>query len=235
MSSAPCVFPTAARDAERLARSQAPDCPEQLTLSGIKHCGVRSRAWRSCGGSRLTPRVHWLRTQVPSNLLGQGALPTMIAHRHLAPLTLFLAVFATSASASRSMLEPVAPKDPLNTLAQARGPINTLAELSQALRRCWRWPPANETTPGMQFTMQVSFKSNGELFGDRIIYQSQDISDKERALYADAMHQALKRCSPLSVSTSLGEAIAGRPMIIEIHDTQQQRHDDQPVTPSRPR
>jgi hypothetical protein len=149
----------------------------------------------------------------------------MIAHRPLVTLTLLLAVYATSASASRFVPEPTA-KDSLNALTdaiQARGPINTLAQLSQALRSCWRWPPANETTPGMQFTMQVSFKSNGELFGSRITYQSDDISDNERALYAEAMHQALKRCSPLPVSTSLGEAIAGRPMIIHIRDTQRQR------------
>jgi hypothetical protein len=137
----------------------------------------------------------------------------MISRRSLVTLPLLLALFVTSASASRSEPEPASPQ----------APLNTLDEVSQALHGCWRRPPANGTTPGMQFTMQVSFKSNGELFGDHITYQSKDISDKERALYQDAMYQALKRCSPLSVSASLGEAMAGRPLIISIHDTQRQR------------
>ncbi len=78
-----------------------------------------------------------------------------------------------------------------------------------------------DTTPGMQLTVQISFKSNGELFGDHITYQSPDVSEKERTLYQDAMIQALKRCSPLALSLPLGKAMAGRPLIIRIRDTQQ--------------
>ena len=109
--------------------------------------------------------------------------------------------------------EPAAPKSPLNTIADIR----------KALRSCWQWPPANESRAGMGLTVRVSFKRNGEIFGARITYQSQQVSDEERSLYYRALLAALSRCSPLPLSASLGEAIAGRPMTFHIHDTRQQR------------
>ena len=109
--------------------------------------------------------------------------------------------------------EPVAPK----------GPLNTTADIRQALRGCWQWPPASEARSGMELTVRLSFKRNGEIFGARITYQTPDVSDEERALYYRALLAALARCSPLPLSASLGEAIAGRPMTFHIHDTRQQR------------
>jgi hypothetical protein len=107
--------------------------------------------------------------------------------------------------------------------ARAKGPLNTIADIQQALRACWQWPPASESRSGMALTVRLSFKRNGEIFGARVTYQSQAVSDGERALYHGALLQALTRCSPLSLSESLGEAIAGRPMTFHIHDTRQQR------------
>ena len=109
--------------------------------------------------------------------------------------------------------EPAAPK----------GPLNTMADIRKALRGCWQWPPASESRAGMALTVRVSFKRNGEIFGARITYQSQQVSDEERSLYYRALLAALSRCSPLPLSASLGEAIAGRPMTFHIHDTRQQR------------
>ena len=59
--------------------------------------------------------------------------------------------------------EPGAPKVPLNTLADIR----------QALRGCWRWPPISESRSGMELTVRLSFKRNGEINGmPRITYQT---------------------------------------------------------------
>jgi hypothetical protein len=101
--------------------------------------------------------------------------------------------------------------------------LNTLADVSRALRSCWRWPPLSEAQAGMELTIRVSFKRNGDVFGARITYQTKDVSDKERSIYYAALLEALARCSPLPLSESLGEAIAGRPLTFHIHDTRQQR------------
>ena len=104
-----------------------------------------------------------------------------------------------------------------------QGLLNTIADVGRALRGCWQWPPSSEARSGMELTVRVSFKRNGEVFGARITYQTRSVSDEERGLYQAALLAALSRCSPLPLSESLGEAIAGRPFIFHIHDTRQQR------------
>jgi hypothetical protein len=75
----------------------------------------------------------------------------------------------------------------------------------------------------MEMTVRLSFKRSGEIFGARLTYETASVSDEDRALYHGALLAALKRCSPLPLSESLGAAIAGRPMTFHIHDTRQQR------------
>ena len=120
---------------------------------------------------------------------------------------------AVLALAAPGLAAPVVPK----------GPLNTTADIRQALRGCWQSPPASEARSGMELTVRLSFKRNGEIFGARITYQTPNVSDEERSLYHGALLAALARCSPLPLSASLGEAIAGRPMTFHIHDTRQQR------------
>ena len=101
--------------------------------------------------------------------------------------------------------------------------LNTLADVRRALRTCWQWPPASEARSGMELTVRLSFKRNGEILGARITYQSENVSADERALYHGALLAALSRCTPLPLSAGFGAAIAGRPMTFHIHDTRQQR------------
>ena len=128
-----------------------------------------------------------------------------------AALTLMLLASATSPVAALD--GPGGPKKELNTLA----------DVGKALQSCWRWPPLAEARSGMEFTVLLSFKKNGEIFGARITYQTRGVSDEERSVYYGALLAALSRCSPLPLSESLGAAIAGRPLHFHIHDTRQQR------------
>jgi hypothetical protein len=107
--------------------------------------------------------------------------------------------------------------------AAPKSPLNTLADINRALRSCWRWPPVSQARSGMEFTILLSFKRNGEVFGARITYQSPNVPDEERSIYFAALQAALARCLPLPLSESLGKAIAGRPIRLHIHDTRQQR------------
>jgi hypothetical protein len=104
-----------------------------------------------------------------------------------------------------------------------KGPLNTLADIGNALRGCWKWPPLEQIQSGMQLTIQVSFKRDGQIFGARITHQSRAVAAEERALYHRAMAEALALCSPLPVSESLGNAIAGRPFTFRIIDDRKQR------------
>ena len=104
-----------------------------------------------------------------------------------------------------------------------KGPLNTLADVQHAIRGCWQWPPLGAIRTGMTLTVLLSFKRDGELFGGRITYQTRDVSREERDLYYAALLQMIARCSPLPLSPSLGEAIAGHPFYFRFRDNRKQR------------
>src|SRR5215467_15845383 len=94
-----------------------------------------------------------------------------------------------------------------------QAPINTLTDLEAALQACWVPPPMEQSRPGMQITVLMSFKRNGELFEQpRITFQSKDASDSERASYRTAVAEMLKRCASLPFTQALGNALAGAPL-----------------------
>jgi hypothetical protein len=101
----------------------------------------------------------------------------------------------------------------------SRPPLNTLRDLGSALNACWVPPPLEQALPGMQITVQMSFRRNGALFGHpRITFQSAEASDDERLAYRIAVAEMLKRCAPLPFTESLGHAVAGRPFTMRFVD-----------------
>jgi hypothetical protein len=46
--------------------------------------------------------------------------------------------------------------------AQQRKPLDTLADVKQAIRSCWRWPPINAIRSGMELTVRLSFTAAGD-------------------------------------------------------------------------
>jgi len=105
-------------------------------------------------------------------------------------------------------------------------PINTLSELEAALLNCWEPPPIEQSRPGMQITVLMSFKRNGELFGQpRITFQSGDASDLERTSYRTAVAEMLKRCASLPFTQALGNALAGAPLTMRFVDDRERPPD----------
>ena len=108
----------------------------------------------------------------------------------------------------------------------SRAPINTLNELEAALLDCWVPPPIEQSRPGMQITVLISFKRNGELFGQpRITFQSGDASDAERASYRTAVAETLKRCASLPFTEALGNGMAGEPLAMRFIDDRERPPD----------
>jgi hypothetical protein len=100
-----------------------------------------------------------------------------------------------------------------------QAPLNTLGELGTALRACWVPPPIGQSRAGMQITVQMSFRRNGELFGrPRITFESSGASDDERLAYRIAVAEMLQRCASLPFTDALGNAMAGRPFTIRFID-----------------
>jgi len=105
----------------------------------------------------------------------------------------------------------------------SKAQLNTLEDVKHTIQHCWRWPPARAIRDGMELTVRLSFKRNGEIFGARVTHQSRDVSDDEQFAYYRALVLMMKRCSPLPVTPALGDAIAGRPFFFRFHDTRKQR------------
>jgi hypothetical protein len=118
----------------------------------------------------------------------------------------------SGALATAMLMSSAAAQDP-------RARLNTINDMGAALRACWVPPPLEQSRAGMQITVQMTFKRNGELFGKpRITFESPGASEDERLAYRVAVAQMLKRCTPLPFTDGLGNAVAGRPFTMRFSD-----------------
>jgi hypothetical protein len=93
-----------------------------------------------------------------------------------------------------------------------QAPVSTLTDLEAALLACWVPPPMEQSRLGMRITVLMSFKRNGELFGQPMItFQSREASETERSSYRIAVAQMLKQCASLPFTEALGNTVAGQP------------------------
>jgi hypothetical protein len=98
-------------------------------------------------------------------------------------------------------------------------PLDSIREMFAALRACWVPPPKDEARHGMEYTIRLAFKRDGEIVAPpRVTYASHDAPTGVRDIYRDAVNAALKRCTPLHFSDGMGGAVAGRPIAIRFVD-----------------
>src|SRR5690348_16586679 len=86
------------------------------------------------------------------------------------------------------------PRRDAGTGVAPKGPLNTLLDIRDAVRACWKWPPAGEVRQGMELTIRLSFKRSGEIFGAKLTYETANVSDDERRMYCGVLLEALKLC-----------------------------------------
>jgi hypothetical protein len=103
--------------------------------------------------------------------------------------------------------------------AQPRGPdgapVNTIQDVFDKLRGCWKPPPASAATP-MDITVRFSFNRNGDILGKpRITYESATATDNDRLAYRIAVMEALQRCTPMPFTETMAAAIAGHPFAVQ--------------------
>jgi hypothetical protein len=97
--------------------------------------------------------------------------------------------------------------------------LGTIRAVFAALRGCWVPPVKEDSRPGTQLSVRLSFKRNGEIFGKpRVTYVTPGIPARVRQAYWEAVGAALERCTPLAFTNGLGGALAGRPFAIRFVD-----------------
>ena len=111
------------------------------------------------------------------------------------------------------------PAEQNNEEAAKERRLNTIGDMFAALRACWEPPARDDSHPGTQMSVRLSFKRNGEPVGPpHVTYVSRGTSAELRKTYLDAVTASIKRCTPLPFSRGLGGALAGRPIAIRFID-----------------
>ena len=99
------------------------------------------------------------------------------------------------------------------------GEVNTLRDIFERLRTCWKPPPASSANPDIDITVIVSFNREGNIFGrPKITYESEQADDNDRLKYRIAVMEALQRCTPMPFTEGMAGAIAGRPFAVKFHN-----------------
>jgi hypothetical protein len=97
--------------------------------------------------------------------------------------------------------------------------LDTIRAVFSALRSCWVPPAKEDSRVGAQYSVRLSFKRDGEIFGKpRVSYVTPGLPEHVRKAYSDAVDAAIERCTPLAFSRRLGGALAGRPFAIRFID-----------------
>jgi hypothetical protein len=100
--------------------------------------------------------------------------------------------------------------------------LDNIGDLFAALRSCWTPPPTDVARQGMQMSVRFSFKRTGEIIAPpRLTFATQGASADTRATYLKAINSSLNACLPLKFSSSLGGALAGRPIAIRYVDNRE--------------
>lgn len=100
-----------------------------------------------------------------------------------------------------------------------QSPVDTLRNLFERLRTCWKPPAPSQAHAGIDITVVVSFNRFGEILGHpRITYESEQADDNDRLMYRIAVMEALRRCTPMPFTEGMAGAVAGRPFAIQFHN-----------------
>ena len=106
----------------------------------------------------------------------------------------------------------------INSAAAQDAPVNTIQDIFQHLRTCWKPPPPAKARP-IDITVVVSFNRAGNILGHpRITYESAEASDSDRLQYRIAVMEALQRCTPMPFTDAMAGAAAGRPFAIQFRN-----------------
>jgi hypothetical protein len=97
--------------------------------------------------------------------------------------------------------------------------LNTIGDLFAALRSCWSPPPADAARAGMQISVLFSFKKSGAMIAPpRMTFATRGAPVDVRNAYLQAIDASLSHCEPFKFTAGLGDAIAGRPIMIRYVD-----------------
>ena len=100
-------------------------------------------------------------------------------------------------------------------LAQADGPpVNVPGQIGERIAQCWK-APQTQAAQVIEATVRLSFSSTGVPIGEpRVVYIRAPTEPGLRKKIVASILAAVRTCTPLPFTPSLGAAIAGRMLAI---------------------
>jgi hypothetical protein len=93
-------------------------------------------------------------------------------------------------------------------------PVNLPGQIAAGIERCWA-PPRPEPPQEIEVTVRLSFSRTGAVIGEpRVTYVRAPDETGLREKITASILAAIKACTPLPFTPSLGAAIAGRMLAI---------------------
>lgn len=90
----------------------------------------------------------------------------------------------------------------------SRDPVNTIAEMFDAIYACWQPPPG---TGDLSLTLRFSLRRDGTLIGKpRATFSKLGPDDSLNRAFVASVLEALEKALPVPFTDSMGGAIAGR-------------------------
>jgi len=100
---------------------------------------------------------------------------------------------------------------------KSQAPINVLGQIGERLAQCWQ-APLTDPPQTVEVTVRLSFSRTGAVIGaPRVTYVSAPAEAGLREKIKASILEAIKACTPLPFTPSLGAAIAGRMMAIRFN------------------
>lgn len=107
--------------------------------------------------------------------------------------------------------------------------LNTLDDLSMALRACWTPPAPGEASEGAQISVRFSLQRDGHLIGPPRVTDAGDRVWKEvRGIYFKSITASLDSCMPFRLTKGFSSAIVGRPISIHYIDNRSLKPEGSP-------
>jgi hypothetical protein len=93
--------------------------------------------------------------------------------------------------------------------------IDDVGGVVEAVTACWRPPAGLARLERIEQTVRFSLRRDGTMFGEpRVTFVTATPDTRVRLLLTRAAVDAVRNCTPLRLTTSLGGAIAGRPIAV---------------------
>jgi len=103
----------------------------------------------------------------------------------------------------------------------SRDPVNSIAEMAQAIYACWQPPPG---TADLTLTLCFSLRRDGTLVGKpRATFSKLGTDSSLNRAFVTSVIEALNKELPVPFTEGMGGAIAGRPLCPLFKATQERK------------